>query len=75
MKYFLTEISFLNDDTTAQAVYALDDATNAEMRYHQTLASAMANPNVKSMLCFIMDENGYTLRQEKWNREVPNEEE
>ena len=70
MKYFLTEISFLNDDTTAQAISAIDDITNAEMRYHQTLASAMANPKVLSMLCLIMDENGYTIRQEKWKRVV-----
>ena len=73
-KYFLVEITFLNDGSVPKAIYEIADPIAAEMQYHQTFASGMANPDVTSILCFIMDENGYTLRQEKWTRPVTEEE-
>ena len=73
-KYFLVEVTFLTDGTVPIAIYDFTDPIAAEMQYHQTFASGMSNPNVTSVLCFIMDENGYTLRQEKWTRPVAEEE-
>jgi hypothetical protein len=69
-KYFLLEATELLDGTTAQAVWAYDDLNTAVMTFHQSLASAMANENVKHAMRLVVDGNGMPFRTENWDRPV-----
>ena len=68
MKFYLIEISNLKDGTEPKAVWAKDNYDTAQMQYHQTLASAMANQNVVSCLCQIIDGKGKVYMSQFWER-------
>lgn len=57
--------------TTSGPVKAIGndvDYDAALMEFHQTLASAMANPTVQSAMCQIIDGHGAPQKTEYWER-------
>ena len=69
MNYFI-EITNLKDGTTPMAIYSKDSYEAAQMQFHQTLASAMANENVLSCLVTIMGGTGVVSKQEYYVRTI-----
>ena len=65
--FYLIEISNANG-TIAKAIWDKNTLDEATMQLHQTLASAMANENVSSCLCEIINEKGAVQRHEYWAR-------
>lgn len=65
--YFLVEITSTNAET-AKAVWEKSSIDEATMALFQTMASAIANINVRSALCMIIDKTGVIHRSEYWER-------
>lgn len=55
---------------TAKALTEQPDIDTARMVYHQTMASAMANPAVNAMTVVALSEAGNTVIQDYWVRQV-----
>lgn len=73
MKYYLIEIADTKDGV-AKAITEKVSMDDAQMVYHQTIASAMANTKVNSSLVMIIDGKGSTKAVNYWERQtVPNE--
>ena len=66
--YYLIEITDTNSGV-AKAITSKSDITTAIMSLHQVLASAMANANVSSCACLVLDAKGTVQRYEYWERE------
>ena len=67
--FYLIEISNTTSGI-AKAIYDKDSLDAASMQLHQTFASAMANEDVSSCLCMIIDGHGNTQRYEYWERSL-----
>lgn len=67
--YYLIEKT-VTTSGTAKAIWDKDTLDLATSQLHQTLASAMVNPDVSSCLCMVMDERGVVVRHDYWEREV-----
>lgn len=65
--YYLIEISTTNEGV-AKAIWDRETLDLATMQLHQTLASAMANENVQSCLCMVINSKGDTQRYDYWER-------
>lgn len=61
--YYFIEISNVTNGT-AKAITEKPGLQEAEMQFHQTLASAMANPDVSSCMVMIIDSRGAVQRYE-----------
>lgn len=68
MKFYLIEISNTNSGTAA-AMTEKTDHTQALMSLHQVFASAMANSNVSSCYCKVIDNAGNNYEEEFWSRD------
>ena len=64
---YLIEVS-VTTSGTAKAITSKTDLDAALMSLHQTMASAMANANVSSCLCMVIDQYGAVIRNEYWAR-------
>lgn len=64
MKYFIIEATSVNNGAIAKAITEKDTREEALMVYHQTRASALANPNVTYSLCEVVDESGTVVIKE-----------
>ncbi len=65
--YYLIEIA----DTKAGVAKAITDKESLDAAYmtlHQTLASAMANADVNSCMCMVINGQGAVQRYEYWER-------
>lgn len=67
--FYIIEKS-VTTEGTAKAINEQSDYDLAVMQLHQVMASAIANPIVKTALCIIMDERGATKKAEYWERPV-----
>ena len=66
--YYLIEKTVSNG-ASAKAIWEKETIDLALMQLHQVLASAMANQNVSSALCMVIDERGNVVRPaEYWER-------
>lgn len=54
----------------AKAISEQPDIDTARMVYHQTMASAMANPAVNAMTVVVLSEAGNNVIQDYWVRKV-----
>lgn len=70
MYYKLEASALLDESPVALAVYSYESKDEAEIAYHMTIASAMANENVKSNLSVILEENGAVMLVNYWERSV-----
>lgn len=71
--YYLIEITNTNSGI-AKTITEKNSLNLATMNLHQVLASAMANENVVSCMCMIIDAIGTIKRYEYWEREAELEE-
>ena len=74
-QYFMIDITTTSDGQTSKALWDYSDFDTAVMNFHQSIASAMANENVVSLLRQIIDGSGIMLKQEHWVRPEVDEEE
>ncbi len=71
--FYLLEISNTKKGI-AKAITEKNSLTEGEMVFHQTLASAMANADVNSILVYLIDAKGSALMTKYWERkETPTE--
>lgn len=67
-KYFVIEITF-NGTAYAKAITEKDTEDDARMLLHQIMASAIANANTKKAIAQIIDEEGFAIKTELFDRE------
>ena len=67
--YYLIEKSTTSSGV-AKAFTDKSDLTQAQMAFHQTIASAMANSAVQNILVMVIDERGGTQNYEYWERPI-----
>ena len=65
--FFLIEVTTTGDQT-AKAIWEKSSITEAAMALFQGMASAMANPNVRTALYMVIDHKGAIARYEYWER-------
>lgn len=58
MYYLVTVTTFKDGSQDAISAFEYETKDQAKMVFHQTMASAMANTNVKSAMCQILNEHG-----------------
>ena len=64
MTYFTEEISITNDGSVACAITPRESYNQAISAYHQILASATINTNVKKCYCEVKDDSGLVYKSE-----------
>lgn len=68
MFYIVTIQEFVDETPTAKAIFEYDNKDTATATLFSTMASSMANDNIASVVCLIMDEYGSTIKYERWER-------
>lgn len=68
MFYIVLIQKFMDGSPSAKALFEYDSKDTATSALFSTMASSMANNNIKSVLCMIIDDNGWTIKYEKWDR-------
>ena len=67
MTYLVIEASN-NGSATAKAVHEHREETEARMHFHQVMASAMANANVKWAYSEVVTEYGTVIESERYEK-------
>lgn len=65
MKYYVIEISTMNDGSEVPGIFAHETQKAALSAFHSTLASKMVDANVKACYCGVMTSGGAIIRQER----------
>lgn len=73
MKLFTIEIQTVNGQTAA-AIYERTGLKTALSAHHQTMASALANPECTEVLSMVINSDGGVYKSEQWRSELPEEE-
>ena len=69
--YYLVQIQkFNNGDASAKALFEYGTITEATGAAYSVLASSIANANISSVLCQVIDGKGAVLKYEYWERPV-----
>lgn len=68
MFYVVTIQNFEDATPSAKAIFEYDSKDTATSTLFSTMASSMANENIKSVICLIMNEYGSTIKYERWER-------
>ena len=67
--FYLAVIQKFEDSTpTAPALFAYETMDAAKSALFSTMFSAMANDNIKSVMCEIINDRGGVLKHEIWER-------
>ena len=66
MKYYVIEITTLQDNTEIPGIFAHETPQAALSAFHSTLASKLADANVKACYCGVMTSGGAIVRQERF---------
>lgn len=67
--YFMIIIQKFRDETpTAKALFEYSDMKDAKAALFSTMASSMANDNIATVMCEIINESGGVLKHEFWER-------
>jgi len=67
MNYFVIEIQVLENGTVGNQVWAFNNLSEAESKYHATLSlAAVSGLPVHTVL--IINEEGYTIRAQTYNK-------
>lgn len=59
---------FIDGSPTAKAIFEHENQDTATSTLYSTMASSMANENILSVVCLIMNESGSTIKYERWER-------
>ena len=68
MFYVVTIQNFVDASPSAKAIFEYSDKDTATSTLFSTMASSMANNNISSVVCLIMNEYGSTIKYERWER-------
>ena len=68
MFYLVTIQNFEDASPSAKTIFEYDSKDTATITLFSTMASSMANENIKSVICLIMNEYGSTIKYERWER-------
>lgn len=68
MFYLVTIQNFVDASPSAKTIFEYDSKDTATSTLFSTMASSMANENIKSVICLIMNEYGSTIKYERWTR-------
>ena len=67
--FFMVLIQAFEDGSpTAKALFEYETMDAAKSALFSTMASSMANENIKSVLCEIINDRGGVLKYEIWER-------
>lgn len=66
MRYFVEEITILKDGSDPIAIFEKQTEQEARAAYHQAMASAIINPNVKSIHVEAKNEVGGIYESGTW---------
>lgn len=69
MFYMVLIQTFVDGSATAKALFDYPDIDSAKAALFSTMASSMANANIASVMCEIINEAGGVLKHERWERE------
>ena len=68
---YLVQIQkFNNGDASAKALFEYSTKEEAIGAAYSVLASSVANANISSVLCQILDDKGAVLKYEYWERPI-----
>ena len=67
---YLVNITTMKDGSVPKAIYEYSDTDNGKAAMYQTLASAIANENVATCMCLLINAVGATLAYEVYTREA-----
>lgn len=68
MFYILLIQCFEDETPTAKAIFEYDSLDAAKAALFSNMASSMANTNIKSVVCAVLDEYATTVKYERWER-------
>ena len=68
MFYVLTIQRFMDDSAEARSLFGYNTENEAKAVLFSTMASSMANENIKQVICMVLNEVGATTKYERWNR-------
>ena len=68
MFYMLLIQTFEDETPAAKALFDYPDMDAAKAALFSTMASSMANENIKTVMCEIINEAGSVLKHERWER-------
>lgn len=70
MRFYVEEITVLNDGTSPVAIYEKGSELEAKSYFHQAMASAIINDNVSSIHVEVKNEFGGISDRNTWIRPV-----
>lgn len=71
MRYYLVVITTTSQDTEDRKLTAYDDLDTSIRKFHEAFSTVGAGP--KKVMAFLFDSNGFTLKQEIWEKESDSE--
>lgn len=67
--FYMLLIQIFEDETpAAKALFDYPDMDAAKAALFSTMASSMANDNIKTVVCEIINDRGSVLKYEYWER-------
>lgn len=73
MLFMIIIQKFLDETPTVKALYEYNTLDEAKSALYSTMASSMANDNIKSVLCEIINDIGGVVKHERWERNLVTE--
>ena len=70
MKYYVEEITVMKDGTSPIAITEKASESEARASFHQTMASAIINPDVESIHCEAKNNVGGIYESKTWVNQV-----
>lgn len=68
MFYVLTIQRFMDESAEARTLFGYNTEDEAKAVLFSTMASSMANQNMKQVICMVLNEIGATTKYERWGR-------
>ena len=75
MFYVLTIQRFMNENSEAKSIFSYNTEDEAKAVLFSTMASSMANENIKQVICMVLNDVGATTKYERWERMIEEKEE
>lgn len=69
MCYLVIIQKFNNETPEAKSIFGYESVDSAKAALYSTMASSIANENVSTAICDILDNDGLIIKYEKWVRE------
>lgn len=70
MKFYVEEITVLKNGATAAAINEKPSEVEATSAFHSAMASAMVNPDVRSIHCEAKNNLGGVYKSDTWTSPV-----